>query len=60
MKKALAVLENSSSESEEDAQNHEDVSMMAVEDDKNVFNSIFSLVEESDEEEDLNEVTFFF
>ncbi|XP_010321705.1 uncharacterized protein [Solanum lycopersicum] len=43
-KKAFAVLGDSSSESEEDSENYEDVLMIAVEDDKNVFNSIVSLM----------------
>ncbi|XP_015159183.1 uncharacterized protein [Solanum tuberosum] len=46
---------NESSELEEYTESHEDVSMMAIKDDENVFNSIFSLMAKSDDEEDLNE-----
>ena len=33
--------------------------MMAIEDDESIFNSIFSLMEKCDDEEDTNEVTVF-
>lgn len=59
VKKALEVWGNASSESEEEADSHEDVSMMVVEDDGSVFNFIFSLMAKSNNEEDLNEVTLF-
>ncbi|XP_049342929.1 uncharacterized protein LOC125807259 [Solanum verrucosum] len=55
VKKALDVWGNASRESEEETNIPEDVLMMAVEDDKTVYNSIFSLIEKSDDEEDLNE-----
>ncbi|KAH0720805.1 hypothetical protein KY290_005791 [Solanum tuberosum] len=55
VRKALAVRGDDSSESEEDANSHEDVSMMAIEDDESVFNSIFSLMAKSDDEEDPDE-----
>ena len=32
---------------------------MAIEDDESIFNSIFSLMEKCDDEEDTNEVTVF-
>jgi len=59
VRKAFAVWGNDSSESEEDVESHEDVSMMAIEDDESIFNSIFSLMANSDDEEDSDEVTFF-
>ncbi|XP_049405388.1 uncharacterized protein LOC125868860 [Solanum stenotomum] len=59
VRKDFAVWGNDSSESEEDAETHEDVSMMAIKDDENVFNSIFSLMAKSNDEEDLNKVTLF-
>jgi len=55
--KAFAAWGNDSSESEEDVESYKDVSMMAIEDDENVFNSIFSLMAKSDDKEDQNEVT---
>jgi len=58
VRKALVVWGNDTSESEEDDENHEDVSMMAIKDDESIFNSIFSLMANSDDEEDSNEVTF--
>ncbi|XP_015167052.1 uncharacterized protein [Solanum tuberosum] len=60
VKKALDVWGNASSESEEEIDSPEDVMMMVVEDDETVYNSIFSLMEKSDDEEDLNEVTLFY
>ncbi|XP_049410536.1 uncharacterized protein LOC125873707 [Solanum stenotomum] len=59
MKKAFAVWENPSSDSEEEEDNHEDVSMMVFNDDETVFNSIFSLMAKSDDEENQDEVTLF-
>ncbi|XP_049397273.1 uncharacterized protein LOC125861406 [Solanum stenotomum] len=59
VKKALVVWGNASRESEEETDSPKDVSMMAVEDDETVYNSIFSLMEKSDDEKDLNEVTLF-
>jgi len=50
VKKAFAVWENGSSETEEKEGSHENVLMMAVKDDETVFNSIFSLMEKSDDE----------
>ncbi|KAK4729569.1 hypothetical protein R3W88_022557 [Solanum pinnatisectum] len=58
VKKAFAVWGNASSDSEEE-ENHEDVSMMAVNDDEIVFNSIFSLMAKSDDEDDQDEITLF-
>ncbi|KAH0717495.1 hypothetical protein KY290_014097 [Solanum tuberosum] len=55
VRKAFAVRGDDSSESEEDAESHEDVSMMAIEDDESIFNSIFSLMAKSDDEEDPDE-----
>ncbi|XP_049399696.1 uncharacterized protein LOC125863713 [Solanum stenotomum] len=60
VRKAFAVWGNDSSESEEDVESYEDVSMMAIKDDENVFNSIFSLMAKSNDEEGLNEVTLFY
>ncbi|KAH0689140.1 hypothetical protein KY289_016498 [Solanum tuberosum] len=59
VRNAFAVWGNDSSESEEDEKNHEDVSMMAIENDESIFNSIFSLMANSDDEEDSDEVTLF-
>ncbi|KAK4729545.1 hypothetical protein R3W88_022533 [Solanum pinnatisectum] len=50
VKKAFVVWGNVSSDSEEE-ESHENVSMMAVNDDETVFNSIFSLMAKSDDEE---------
>ncbi|XP_049406072.1 uncharacterized protein LOC125869660 [Solanum stenotomum] len=60
VRKAFAVWGNDSSESEENAESYENVSMMAIKDDENVFNSIFSLMANSDDEEDSDEVTLFY
>ncbi|XP_015158487.1 uncharacterized protein [Solanum tuberosum] len=60
VKKTLVVWGSAFSESEEETDSPEDVSMMAVEDDEIVYNSIFSLVAKSDDEKDLNEVTLFY
>ncbi|XP_049406323.1 uncharacterized protein LOC125869989 [Solanum stenotomum] len=60
VRKAFAVRGNDSSESEKDVESHEDVSMMAIEDDESIFNSIFSLMANSDNEEDSDEVTLFY
>ncbi|XP_049366103.1 uncharacterized protein LOC125830957 [Solanum verrucosum] len=59
VKKALAVWGNGSSESNEEEDSHEDVSVMAIKDDETVFNSIFSLMAKSDDEENQDEVTHF-
>lgn len=59
VKKAFAIWGDDSIESERDIVDHEDVSMMTIEDDKSVFNSIFSLMEKSDDEEDSNEANIF-
>lgn len=56
-KKALAMWGNASNESEKEIDSPKDVLMMTVEDDETVYNSIFSLMAKSDDEEDLNEVT---
>ncbi|XP_049368191.1 uncharacterized protein LOC125833082 [Solanum verrucosum] len=60
VKKSFAVYGNGSSESEEEEDNHENVSMMAVKDDETVFNSIVSLMEKSNDEENQYEVTLFY
>ncbi|XP_049349519.1 uncharacterized protein LOC125814108 [Solanum verrucosum] len=60
VRKAFAVWGNDSSESEEDAESYEDVSMMAIKEDENVFNFIFSLMANSDYEEDSDKVTLFY
>ncbi|XP_049350219.1 uncharacterized protein LOC125814820 [Solanum verrucosum] len=60
VRKAFAVWGNDSSESEEYVECHEDVSMMAIEDDESISNSIFSLMANSDDKEDLDEVTLFY
>jgi len=59
VRNAFAVGGNDASESEEDEKSHEDVSIMAIEDDESIFNSIFSLMANSDDEEDSDEVTLF-
>ena len=59
VKKALVVWVNASSESKEETDSPEDILMMAIQDDETVYNSIFSLMAKSDNEEDLNEVTLF-
>ena len=46
------------SEPEEEAEDHDDVFVMAIEDDANILISIFSLMAKSDDEEDANEVIF--
>ncbi|KAH0717219.1 hypothetical protein KY285_013250 [Solanum tuberosum] len=56
VRKAFAVWGNASSYSEE-GEPHEDVSMMAVKDNEDIFNSIFSLTAKTDDEDDKNEVT---
>ncbi|XP_049347721.1 uncharacterized protein LOC125812241 [Solanum verrucosum] len=58
VKKVFDVWGNPSSDSEE-SEHHEDVSMMAVKDEENVFNSMFSLMAKSDDEDDKDEVTLF-
>ncbi|XP_015169753.1 uncharacterized protein [Solanum tuberosum] len=59
VRKAFVVWGDDSSESEEDAESHDDVSMMAIEDDESIFNSIFSLMVKFDDDEDPYKVTLF-
>ncbi|XP_049373989.1 uncharacterized protein LOC125839052 [Solanum verrucosum] len=59
VRKAFVLWGNDSSESEEDVESDEYVSMMAIEDNESVFNSIFSLMAKSDDEDDSDEVTLF-
>jgi len=56
VKKAFVVWGNTSSDSEE-SEHPEDVSMMAVKDDEDIFNSIFSLMAKTDDEDNKEEVT---
>ncbi|KAH0661421.1 hypothetical protein KY284_026352 [Solanum tuberosum] len=56
VRKAFVVWGDDSSKSEEDAESYEDVSMMAIENDENVFNSIFSLMAKFDDKDDQNEL----
>lgn len=56
----LVVLGNASNESEEEEDSHEDVSMMAIKDVEIMFNSIFSLMEKFDDEDNHDEVTFYY
>ena len=56
MKKAFAVWGDSSSESEE-SECPEDASMLAIKDDENVFNGMFTFMAKSDDEEDEEKVT---
>ncbi|KAK4731298.1 hypothetical protein R3W88_024286 [Solanum pinnatisectum] len=56
VKKALAVWGYSSSDLDQ-LEHPEDVSMLTVKDDENVFNTMFTLMEKSDDEESKKEVT---
>ncbi|XP_049391385.1 uncharacterized protein LOC125855684 [Solanum stenotomum] len=57
VRNVFVVWGDDSSESEEDAESYENVSMMAIEDDENVFSFIFSLMAKSDDKEDQNELS---
>ena len=59
VKEAFVVSGDDSSESQRDAEDHKNVSMMSIEDYESVFKSIFSLKTKSDGEKDSNEVTLF-
>ncbi|KAH0664950.1 hypothetical protein KY285_026156 [Solanum tuberosum] len=56
VRKAFVIWGDDSSELEKDVESYEDVSMMAIENDENVFNSIFSLMAKFDDKEDQNEL----
>ena len=47
VKRAFTVWDDDSSESGEEVELHEDVSMMDIEDNKSIFNSIFSLMQDN-------------
>ena len=59
VKRVFAVWGDESSESVEEVEENEDVSMMAIEDDESIINSIFSLMSRSDDEDHAPEVTLF-
>ncbi|XP_049381315.1 uncharacterized protein LOC125845854 [Solanum stenotomum] len=58
VKKAFAVWEDSSNESKE-SECPEDASMLAIKDDENVFNGMFTFMAKSNDEEDEEKVTLF-
>ena len=46
VKRAFVVWDDDSSESREELEEHEDVSMMDIEDNESIFNSMFSLMQD--------------